>query len=240
MVIRKPGLGAYVTATYPSKETFLNAVKCLSNVSDFLEIGIPTQNPKYDGPVIRKTHFASELKGLDAVKVARYGDVPTILMGYVEDYVSNMELVAEIANEVGASSVLFPDLLFEHIDLLESYVDAMRNYSLRPTFFVSSNTPHRLISMLVKYEPLFIYLGLYAATGIKLPLYIERNVREVRKLVDDVTLIAGFAINTPPEMVRLVINAGADAVVVGTALVDKLNDQRACTEFMAKLRGGLP
>ncbi len=218
MVIRKPGLGAYITATYPSKEAFLNAVKCLSNVSDFLEIGIPTQNPKYDGPpVIRKTHFASELKGLDAVKVTRYGGVPTILMGYIEDYVDNMELVAETANEVGASSVLFPDLLFEHIDLLESYVGVMRDYSLRPTFFVSSNTPHRLIASLVKYEPLFIYLGLYAATGIKLPLYIERNVREVRKLVDDVTLIAGFAINTP-EMVRLVINAGADAWLLGRRL----------------------
>ena len=239
MVIRRPGLGTYITATYPNKETFLNAVKCLSSASDFLEVGIPTLNPKYDGPVIRRTHFEAELKGLDAVKVARYGDVPTILMGYVEDYANNLELVAETANEVGASSVLFPDLLFEHLEMLETYVNVMRDYSLRPTFFVSSNTPHRLISALVRYEPLFIYLGLYAATGIKLPLYIERNVREVRKLVDGVTLVAGFAINTP-EMVKLVISAGADAVVVGTALVDKLGDQRSCMEFLTRLRGGLP
>ncbi|ADY01627.1 tryptophan synthase, alpha subunit [Vulcanisaeta moutnovskia 768-28] len=239
MDIRKPGLGAYITATYPNKETFLNAVKCLSGVSDFLEIGIPTQNPKYDGPVIRKTHFGSELKGLDAIRVTKYGDVPTILMGYIDDYVNNLGLVTETASEVGASSVLFPDLLFEHLDMLENYINAMREYSLRPTFFISSNTPYTLVGTLIKYEPLFIYLGLYAATGIKLPLYIERNVREVRKLVDNITLIAGFAINTP-EMVKLVISAGADAVVVGTALVDKLNDQRACVEFMTRLRGGLP
>ncbi len=239
MEIRRPGIGAYVTATYPSKNDFLNAVRCLSEVSDFLEVGIPTNNPKYDGPVIRKTHFASELKGLDAVNVTRYGKVPTILMGYVEDYVNNLELVIKTASEVGASSVLLPDLLFEHLDKLEEYVMAMRNHSLRPVFFISSNTPHRLVSVLVKYEPLFIYLGLYAATGIKLPLYIERNIKEVRKLVDNVTLIAGFAINTP-EMVKLVIGAGADAVVVGTALVDKLTNQRACMEFMLSLRGGLP
>ena len=239
MVIRRPGLGTYITATYPNKETFLNAVKCLSSASDFLEVGIPTLNPKYDGPVIRRTHFEAELKGLDAVRGARYGDVPTILMGYVEDYANDLELVAETASEVGASSVLFPDLLFEHLEMLETYVNVMRAYSLRPTFFVSSNTPHRLINALVRYEPLFIYLGLYAATGIKLPLYIERNVREVRKLVDGATLVAGFAINTP-EMVKLVISAGADAVVVGTALVDKLGDQRSCMEFLTRLRGGLP
>ncbi len=238
MVIRRPGLGTYITATYPNKETFLNAVKCLSSASDFLEVGIPTLNPKYDGPVIRRTHFAAERKGLDAVRVTRYVDVPTILMGYVEDYVNNLELVAKTASEVGASSVLFPDLLFEHLDALETYVSVMRDYSLRPTFFISSNTPHRLISALVRYEPLFIYLGLYAATGIKLPLYIERNIREVRRLVDNVTLVVGFAINTP-EMVKLVIGVGADAVVVGTALVDKLSDPGSCKEFLARLRGGL-
>ncbi|MGC8543248.1 MAG: tryptophan synthase subunit alpha [Vulcanisaeta sp.] len=239
MGIRKPGLGAYITATYPSKNDFLNAVKCLSEVSDFLEVGIPTLNPKYDGPVIRKTHFASELKGLEAVAVTKYGSTPTVLMGYVEDYVNKLDAVAETAVNVNASSVLFPDLLFEHLDRLEEYVMVMRDHGLRPSFFVSSNTPHRLVSSLVRYEPLFIYLGLYAATGIKLPLYIERNIREVRKLVDDVTLVAGFAINTP-EMVRLVISAGADAVVVGTALVDKLMDQRQCMDFMKILRGGLP
>lgn len=64
--------------------------------------------------------------------MAKYGDVPTILMGYVEDYVNNLGLVAETASEVGASSVLFPDLLFEHLDMLETYVNVMRDYSLRP------------------------------------------------------------------------------------------------------------
>jgi len=239
MEINKPGLGAYVTATYPSKSAFLNAIKCLSEVSDFLEVGIPTLNPKYDGPVIRRTHFTAELKGLEAIGVAKYGAVPTILMGYFEDYVDKLELVAQVASDVGASSVLFPDLLFEYIDRLEDYVVTMRNYGLRPSFFVASNTPHRLINLLVKYEPLFIYLGLYAATGIRLPLYIERNIREVRRLVDGITLVAGFAINSP-EMVRLVINAGADAVVVGTALVDRLNNEEECRRFMMNLRGGLP
>ncbi|WP_243680862.1 hypothetical protein [Vulcanisaeta souniana] len=37
-------------------------------------------------------------------------------------------------------------------------------------------------------------------------------------------------------MVKLVIGAGADAVVVGTALVDKLANPMACAEFMLSLR----
>ncbi len=238
MELKGPALGTYITATYPSREGFVRALKCLTEASDFIEVGIPTLNPKYDGPVIRMTHRSSELKGLDAVKVAKYGQVPTILMGYVEDYLSELDKVSETAVEVGAQSILYPDLLFEHIELLDRYVGSMRDYGLRPTFFVSSNTPHRIIASLVKYEPLFIYLGLYAATGIKLPLYIERNVKEVRRLTEGVTLVAGFAINSP-EMVRLVIGAGADAVVVGSALVDKLNDYSRCLQFIRMLRGGL-
>lgn len=58
----------------------------------------------------------------------------------------------------------------------------MRDYSLSTTF-ISSNTPHKIIERLTKYEPLFIYLGLYAATGIKLSLHIERNIKEIRKLI---------------------------------------------------------
>ncbi|WP_069806975.1 tryptophan synthase subunit alpha [Vulcanisaeta thermophila] len=238
MGIRKPGLGTYITATYPDKESFPRVVECLVKHSDFLEVGIPTVNPKYDGPAIRRTHFQSSMKGLEAVMVGGYGEVPTILMGYVEDYVDKLPMVAQVAQEVNAVSVLFPDLIFEYLDLVDEYVKVMRSYGLMPSFFISSNTPHRIITRLVKYDPLFIYLGLYAATGIRLPLYIERNVREVRRLIGDVFLVAGFAINNP-DMVRVVINAGADAVVVGTALLDKIHDQERCGEFLKWLRGGL-
>lgn len=239
MVIGKPGLGTYITATYPDKDTFIRALGCLAKYSDFIEIGIPTLNPKYDGPVIRMTHFKSAMKSLEAVRVVERVGVPMVLMGYVEDYVSRLDTVAQVAQEVGAVSVLFPDLIFEHIDMVEGYVNAMRDHGLYPTFFISSNTPHALISRLVKYDPLFVYMGLYAATGVKLPLYIERNVREVRRHLGEVFLVAGFAINSP-DMVRLVINAGADAVVVGTAIVDKLGDESKCGGFLRWLRGGLP
>lgn len=62
MVIERPGLGIYITVTYLSKESFVNIVKHVVQYSDFLEIGIPTFNPKYDRSIIRTTHFKAKIK----------------------------------------------------------------------------------------------------------------------------------------------------------------------------------
>ncbi len=85
-------------------------------------------------------------------------------------------------------------------------------------------------------EPLFIYLGgLYASTGgTKLPVYIERNVSIVRKLVGDTYLVTGFAVRDA-GMVRALIEAGANGVVVGTAFIERMGNLDDAMEF---LRGG--
>jgi len=76
-------LGLYITATYPDSATFLEVLNRTRGIVDFYEIGIPTSNPKYDGPIIRMTHFKSQLKGLEAIKIANYEK--SILMGDIDD-----------------------------------------------------------------------------------------------------------------------------------------------------------
>ncbi|GGP18878.1 tryptophan synthase subunit alpha [Thermocladium modestius] len=236
MEISRPSLGLYITATYPDSTTFKNVLNRTRGIVDFYEIGIPTNNPKYDGPIIRMTHFKSQLKGLEAVKVANYEK--SILMGYIDDYVNSLDAVAEIAAQVGASAILFPDLLFDHFDRLDDYVKAMRSHGLDTAFFVSSKTPHKIIERVASLEPLFIYLGLYASTGTKLPVYIERNVSIVRKLVGDTYLVTGFAVRDA-GMVRALIEAGANGVVVGTAFIERMGNLDDAMEFLRGLREGL-
>jgi tryptophan synthase alpha chain len=242
MGISRPSLGLYLTATYPSVRHFIEALNGVRGLVDFLEIGIPTGNPKYDGPVIRVTHHGAELKGLEAVKVVddygRYSKVP-VLMGYVADYVDSLNEAASVARSVNAVSILFPDLIFDYPELIDRYVEVMVSNGLRPSFFISSKTPYKLVKRLSEYNPLFIYLGLYAATGIKLPIYVEQNVTTIRGIIGDTFLVVGFAVNNP-DMVKSLIKAGADGVVVGTAFIQRMSNLESALSLLKWLRGGLP
>lgn len=50
-----------------------------------------------------------------------YKGIPIILMCYIEDYIDKLHMIAQVAQDANAISILFPDLLFEHIDLFNEY-----------------------------------------------------------------------------------------------------------------------
>ncbi len=212
MTLPRPALGVYLIAGWPDVSTYRDVVRRLEGVIDFFEMGIPTKNPKYDGPFIRRAH--GEITTADFSRPR----VPTYLMAYWEDYQTHL---FKIASEIGARGVLFPDLLIDFPNALEEYVEMSKRHGLSTVFFIPGKFPYRLARALVDLEPDFIYLGLYAATGIELPVYVERNIKILKSIAPDVYVVAGFAVDTPKK-VEMLIRAGADAVVVGTAFMKKL------------------
>lgn len=212
-------LGVYLTLPYLNEK--LGEV--LKDV-DFIEFGIPTSNPKYDGPFIRKLYKESIIKGLKALHCSFLKfEKPLIIMAYMEDYLNNLKELFSEASKIGAISVLLPDLLFEYLEYLNDYVKLTQEFSMKTTFFISSKVPYKLVSRLTMYDPLFIYLGLYATTGIKLPIHIEKNVSIMKQLIGKQHLIVGFAIDNP-EIVKRVFKAGADGIVVGTAFLKAISN----------------
>jgi len=214
----------YLTATYPNTETFLNILETVSHLVDMFEIGVPTDNPKYDGPTIRMTHRGAELRGVRALEVLR-GRVPRefVVMAYMEDHVNSLDLFLEKCAEAGARGVLMPDLLFDYHDLVEEFSKKCREHGLEPCFFISSKFPYREVDRVLSQRPLFIYLGLQACSGVRLPIFIERNVKIYRSIIGDrCPLIVGFAIKSP-EDVKLLKKLGVDGVVVGSAFVRELS-----------------
>ena len=224
MALPSPGFGVYLTIGWPSPRAFLRIASLASSCADFLELGIPSTRPIYDGPVIRETHrraLAAGIRAQDALALVR--DVirktgkPSIVMAYLGDFEGRVgDLVDETAS-TGALSLLLPDLPFEYYDLVDEYVDAARRNGVRPAFFASSKFPHRVLARFASYKPLLIYLGLQPATGTKLPVNVLANVSLARSLVGGEYLVAGFSIREP-ETARSIISAGADAVVVGSEI----------------------
>jgi len=208
-------LGVYILAGWPSADVYRKAVAAVAQIADFVELGLPSRNPKYDGPFIRRAHGEAEPVELGAVPGEVY------VMAYWEDYAARPEALFEAAAAAGARGVLAPDLLIDFPSELERYMELTRRFKMEPVFFVPGKFPHGLVRRLASYRPAFIYLGLYAATGIELPVYVERNIKVFREAAPDVFLVAGFAIDSP-QKAAAVVRAGADAVVVGTAFLRKL------------------
>ncbi len=219
----RPGFSVYMTLGWPSRDQYRLLVERLSRCADFFEFGLPTERPIYDGPTIRGTHAEAlrSVKGWrDALRLAASleAEKPFIIMAYLSDHLEHLRELHEEAASAGARCILYPDLPFEHPDKLWLYVDESERAGLKPCFFASSRFPHNWLIRYASLRPLFVYLGLQPATGVKLPIAVEKNVRLAKKLVGDTYLLAGFAIRDP-ETARRLVEVGADGIVVGSAIV---------------------
>ena len=164
--------------------------------------------------------------GASALRLVEESGVekPFTVMAYLEDYADSLRTVLEAAASSGALCVLFPDLAFDYPGMLDRYVEESERAGLRPCFFASSRFPHGWLVRYAALRPLYIYLGLQPATGVRLPIAVAKNVRTARSLIGDRYLLTGFAVRTP-ETARDLIGAGADAVVVGSAVIRLLEEK---------------
>lgn len=232
-MMRRPAVGLYLVAGWPDADRYRKGLDIASQYADFFELGVPTANPKYDGPYIRSAHREV------AAPVWERPRVPTYLMAYWEDFKTAPERLFSRAAELGARGVLAPDLLVDFPEDLETYIRLSGEWGLSTVFFLPSKFPHRLARRLASAGPDFIYLGLYAATGIELPVYVERNIKILRSEAPGVFIVAGFAIDAPEKAVKAV-RAGADGVVIGTAFMKKLkNSPEEAAAFLSAVREAL-
>lgn len=221
-------LVAYLTAGDPYVDW--EAVNILSEGGvDIFEFGIPTAKPKYDGLTI-KASYKRALEGGATLErsfqtIGEFKLNHKIIFTYFEYARSiGLEKFMDYAQNAGAGGVLFPDLLVDYPEELNIYMRLCGQYGFDPIFFVTSSFPHNLIFRLAQLDPAFIYFGLMASTGTLLPISIRRNIRVVRELIADTPLLVGFAISEPSQVMDCV-RAGADGVVVGSAII-KLISQR--------------
>ncbi len=217
MELASPGFSVYLTISWPSPQGFAQLLRGLEPCVDFLELGIPSRSPVYDGPTIRRTHMEASRhtgpwRALELVAEVKPGR-PFIVMAYMQEH--PLERLLGEASRVGARSVLLPDLPFEYPDMIERYVETSRSVGLEPSLFASPKFPHHLLARYRELEPLLVYLGLQPATGVKLPARMLENIRLARSLLGDTYLLAGFSISSGSQA-RRILGAGASGVVIGS------------------------
>ncbi|MDT7887989.1 MAG: tryptophan synthase subunit alpha [Desulfurococcales archaeon] len=220
--------GIYIPLGYPSPSDFADFIVAVSKYVDLIEIGIPTEKPIYDGPIIRRAHREIIGKGYDKIPIDSYrvlagNRCDKVALAYYSDVRDVLEEFIRVISDLGFRCLLAPDLLIEYPEDLDHYVDVSNRYGLKPCFFISTKFPYNLVRELPDYDPYMIYLGLQASTGASLPIQVLRNIAIARSLLEGRTPLAvGFGINSV-ERVITILAGGADIAIIGTEILRRMS-----------------
>lgn len=240
-----PNLVPYVMAGDPSVEATASYVRALAAAgASAVELGVPFSDPIADGPTIQAAAQRALEAGtrpravLDLVRgLRRDTGVPIALMTYY-NLVHRAGIAAWVreAVQAGVDGVIVPDLPVEESHIL---VGEARPAGLATIFLASPATQDERLDRIAAASTGFLYLvSLFGVTGArdKLPDYTLHLVQRVKKRVAGrVPLAVGFGVGHR-EQVRDLGRAGADAVVVGSALVERIAKGASPEELGAFLR----
>ncbi len=223
----------YLLAGYPQKHSFLDILSsCESAGLDVFEIGFPSRNPAGDGEIIRKAHEQTDLSlqtDLSYWKLIRsIVRKPIWIMGYDKDLIDSgfYKLLAE--NSL-ADALVIPDISFEkRLSLLEE----LRPMGVDVLGFITPDMSREEQERCFDAFSL-IYQQLYSGpTGMAVKAEgFEEILTRAKK--HDLRVFAGFGI-TSSERASELLDIGFDGVIIGTAMVSRLNLSREDLEAFVK------
>lgn len=219
----------YVMAGDPDAATALAILKGLPGAgADLIEVGFPFSDPMAEGPPIQRAAQRALAKGmtlkatLEAIRAFREADqtTPIILMGYTNPLVTwGMDAFARDAAKAGVDGMIIVDLPPEEADELADALDANDVSLIR---LATPTTDDRRLPVVIRRTSGFVYyVSVAGVTGVKEAdaQAVAPHVERVRK-ASGLPVAVGFGIKTPER--ASAIAQVADAVVVGSALVDEV------------------
>lgn len=221
----------YITAGDPAPEQTVNLMHAMVDAgADILELGVPFSDPMAEGPVIQKAmeralaHDVTLDDVLDMVREFRQQDneTPVVLMGYLNPIeVMGYAHFAEQAEQAGIDGVLTVDLPPEEG---EEYIQALQQHDIDRIFLISPTTDSTRMAVVSHASSGFIYYvslkGVTGAANIDTKAVGDR-VSAIHALTE-LPVGVGFGIKDAESAAA--VAAEADAVVVGSALVRKIEE----------------
>ena len=230
--LKAEGRAALVTFTMagdPDSATSLALAKALPQAgADLIELGMPFTDPMADGPAIQAAGQRALRSGqtmkktLAMVREFRQSDdaTPIVLMGYYNPiYIYGVDAFLADAKAAGVDGLIVVDLPPEEDE--ELCLPALK----AGLNFIRLATPttddKRLPAVLANTSGFVYYVSITGITGSATPDTTKVNAAVARiKRHTDLPVAVGFGVKNA-ESARA-IAAGADAVVVGSALVGAL------------------
>ena len=223
----RAGLVTFVTAGDPSYDVSREILLGLPAAgADMIEIGMPFSDPMADGPAIQAAGLRA-LKGgqtmartLQLVREFRAKDAttPLVLMGYYNPvYVYGAQRFLTDAHLAGVDGLIIVDLPPEADDELCLPAKAAGLDFIR---LASPTTDDKRLPAVLRNTSGFVYyVSITGITGAAAPVVAEVHGQIARiKRSTALPVAVGFGVKSAEQVKALA--AGADAVVVGSAIVD--------------------
>jgi tryptophan synthase alpha chain len=254
----RAGLVTFTMAGDPDPKTSLSILKALPEAgADVIELGMPFTDPMADGPAIQAAGLRALGAGQNLVKTLamvrdfRKGDgaTPIVLMGYFNPiYVYGVEKFLTDAKKAGVDGLIVVDLPPEEDD--ELCLPALK----AGLNFIRLATPttddKRLPDVLANTSGFVYYVSITGITGSAAPdaAKVAEAVARIKRHTS-LPVAVGFGVRTAKQARE--ISAGAEAVVVGSALVNAVSESldkkgkatsrtvKAVTSLVAELASGV-
>ncbi len=230
----KKALIAYVMAGYPDNQSTISAVRGLvKGGADIIEMGFPFSDPLADGPAIQEAADVSLGNGMDissyydmVSRIRAFTDVPLVTMTYSNiAYSMGYEAFASGAATNGVDGIILPDMPPEES---HSYVESARRHGVDTIFLVSPNTQTERVARIARITTGFLYMvAVYGTTGARTGVqdYAVRALDRIKSVTGNIPVGIGFGISGAQDA-RRYVDAGADAVIVGSAILNVMEKSR--------------
>jgi tryptophan synthase alpha chain len=238
----------YVVAGYPDHATSLGAaLAAIDAGADLLEVGLPYSDPLADGATLQRATSAALRAGatLDGsvelireIAAARPA-TPLVPMCYANQIIGGgdgREVAGRLAS-AGASGVIVADLTPDEGSRFEAVA---REVGLAVVYLIApTTTPERRAAVAGRSGGFLYCVSLVGVTGARtsLPPSVRGLVAAARR-DSPVPVAVGFGVSRPAH-VRMLVAAGADGVIVASALIDALGPDGRNVSAMGQLVGEL-
>jgi tryptophan synthase alpha chain len=238
----------YVVAGYPDHETSLAAALAAADAgADLLEVGLPYSDPLADGATLQRATSAALRAGatlersmalIAAISEAR-PDLPLVPMCYANQILGGGDgrPVATRLAAAGASGVIVADVTPDEGAGFEAVA---RDVGLAVVYLIAPTTTPERRAVVAGRSGGFLYcVSLVGVTGARTSLPPSvRGLVAAAKSDSPVPVAVGFGVSRPAH-VRMLVAAGADGVIVASALVDALGPSGRDVAALARLVGEL-
>ena len=237
-----PALVAFATAGYPNADTFLQTLQRIADNADVVELGVPFTDPMADGVTIQRSSEAALAQGVslrwifDKLEQRDFTlSAPLLFMSYLNPLLTfGYRALAERAAKVGVDGFIVPDLPYEESAPLREALDL---HGLALVQLVTPATPKKRLEQICAVSRGFVYA--VTVTGITggaqvLPVELSDYFDRVKAAAGNLPVCAGFGIRSHDDVAR--IGANVDGVIVGSALVEVLEQGEDPGAFLQQLR----
>ena len=254
----RAGLVTFLMGGDPDHATSLAIIAALPKAgADVIEIGMPFTDPMADGPAIQAAGLRALKAGMTLKKTIELvrafrkndSDTPIVLMGYYNPiYIYGVDRFLSDVKSAGVDGLIVVDLPPEEDkELCLPALKAGLNFIRLAT---PTTDDKRLPAVLANTSGFVYYVSITGITGAAAPnaARVSDAVARIKRHTK-LPVAVGFGVKDAARAREIAL--GADAVVVGSALVEKLNASldrdgkatastvKAVTDLVASLADGV-